>query len=74
MGERKAVTKEMALRYRRASKADKGVMLNQLCALTGWHRDYARRALRTVAGRPRTPRGQPRIRSVGKARWSMTAR
>lgn len=26
-------------------------MLGELCALTGWHRDYARRALRQVAAR-----------------------
>ncbi len=34
MAERKAVTKQMATRYERASKADKGAMLDELCALT----------------------------------------
>ena len=53
MAERKAVTRQMALRYRKASKEQKGLMLNELCALTGWNRDYARRALRSVAARRR---------------------
>jgi hypothetical protein len=52
MGERKAVTREMALRYRRASKKQKQLILDELCALTDWHRDHARRALRAVASRP----------------------
>lgn len=63
MAERKAVTKTMARRYAKASKADKTVMLDELCALTGWTRDHARRALRLVIrgdpSRPRPPR--PRI-------------
>jgi len=48
MVERKAVTKEMAARYRKAPKKTKGAMLDELCALTGWTRDHARRSLRRV--------------------------
>lgn len=39
MAERKAVTRQMESRYEKASKEQKGVMLDELCALTGWHRD-----------------------------------
>ena len=60
MGQRKAVTKAIATRYRRASKAGKGAILDELCATTGWHRNHARKAL-GYALRPRVVRArQPR--------------
>jgi len=52
MVQKRAVTKEMAKRYRKASKKAKGNMLDELCALTGWSRDHARRALREAARPP----------------------
>jgi hypothetical protein len=55
MAERRAVTKQMARRYARASKKDKGRMLDELCALTGWTRRHARRALHQ-AGQGTGPR------------------
>ena len=45
MSQRRAVTKTIATRYKRADKTAKGVILDELCATTGWHRSHARKAL-----------------------------
>lgn len=65
MAERRAVTKQMARRYRRASKSEKGTMLDELCALTGWTRRHARRALAQAASAQATATRRPRPRTYG---------
>ena len=62
MHERQAVSKEMAQRYRRAGKRERGLMLDELCALTGYNRSYAARLLRerVRGGPPRRKRRRGR--------------
>lgn len=66
MSQRQAVARELACRYRDASKVDKAVILDELCAVAGWHRDHARKALRRAlrpkpVGRKRKTRGSSRV-------------
>ncbi|MDZ4178942.1 MAG: transposase family protein, partial [Coriobacteriia bacterium] len=63
MAEKRAITREMRRRYRKATKAVKAVMLDELTALTGWTRSYASRALRREPRKHSGPetRGRKRI-------------
>ena len=60
MSQRKAVTKTIATRYKRSNRCAKKNILDELCAITGWHRDHARKALREALlfrkVKPRPPR------------------
>jgi hypothetical protein len=55
---RRQVTKAMVKTYGKATKAEKSVIMTQLCEVNGWHRDHARR--------PCGPRWLPH-RSAGAA-------
>jgi Integrase core domain len=48
LAERRAVTETTAIRYSLADKRTKGVILDELCATTCWHRNHARKALKTA--------------------------
>ncbi len=61
MGERRAVIRQAAAGYRKAGKKRKGQWLDELVALTGYHRWYAVRLLRTHG---RTIRRAGRVRLV----------
>ena len=60
LAERRAVTEATAIRYSLASKRGKSRILDELCANTGWHRNHARKALRSALQpkivTPRSPR------------------
>lgn len=56
MMERKAVTRELKVRYRRSSKKEKKEILDEFCSLTGYNRSYAARALRIHAAKKKKTR------------------
>jgi len=45
MKEKQAITRQMALEYKRATKTQKGKILDTLIRLTGYNRSYAARVL-----------------------------
>ena len=83
MGARREVVSAVTERYRSAKRAEKGRILDALCATTGWHRKHAVRALRqceTVApGEVEAPRERRRrygatIKDALTALWEASDR
>jgi hypothetical protein len=64
MGARREVLSAVTERYQRAKRAEKGRILDALCATTGWHRKHAVRALRQHE--PARPNGVEAPRERGR--------
>jgi hypothetical protein len=80
MHSRREVVSAVAERYRAASRIEKGRILDELCAVTGWHRKHAMRALslrkeRLESSEPRCRRSTYRpIRAALIALWEASDR
>ena len=80
MGARREITAAVVGRYRSAGRADKGRILDELCAVTGWHRKHAVRALAShvaispEARRQRKPTYDAPIRDALVALWEASDR
>jgi Integrase core domain len=78
LAQRRAITETTATRYQAASKRGKGLILDELCANTGWHRNHARKALKaalaptvlTVRG-PRPVRYGPEVIAALTVCWTV---
>jgi hypothetical protein len=68
MSERRSVAKVMAARYRKATKKEKGGMLDELIALTDYNRRYA---IGLLSGHGRLIRVGRQVRLVGDLRCSV---
>jgi hypothetical protein len=70
MSEKEAVTESMRKEYRRATKKERGVMLDTLVRVTGYNRSYAARKLRSAKTKQtrvqnRTARNRGRKKTYG---------
>lgn len=68
---RKQITRAQLDRWPKASRAEKGAILDTICAVTRWHRDHARKAIRAALaegadGGPRPRRRREPIRTYGE--------
>jgi transposase InsO family protein len=68
---RRQITAAQVSKWPKATRSEKGAILDAVCLATGWHRDHARKAIRVAVargGRPPAPRGpRPAVVVYGEA-------
>jgi hypothetical protein len=64
---RKSITREVSRRYRKASKKERGRMLDEFCALSGYNRSYAAWVLRKGPS-PKKKNKKTHVRPAGATR------
>ncbi len=69
MASRAEITTRFAKAYGKASKKDKGRVLDQVMSVTGWSRDNARRRLSEAAKRPPGAVAQPDHHVEQRLHW-----
>lgn len=72
MGARRELTAALVERYRSAGRADNGRILDELCAVTGWHRKHAVRVLASdvaISPEARGSEGRPMAPLSGMRWW-----
>lgn len=60
LAQRMAVTKAQLTRWPKATRQEKGAILDAICQVTGWHRDHARKAIRQALDPTRATGPKPR--------------
>lgn len=75
MGARREVVSAVTARYQSSKRAEKGRILDELCATTGWHRKHAVRALRRreTVGPGEVEATRKRRRRYGATKDALTA-
>lgn len=78
MSQRQAVTETIAIRYKQADLGEKGRILDELCATTGWHCSHARKALGAAltprpvrVRRARAPKYGPEVVAALRFCWAV---
>jgi hypothetical protein len=79
MSARRELVAAIIGRYRSSSRSEKGRILNELCAVTGWHRKHAVRALSRDRCEAKPPRARSRrygepVRDALVALWEASDR
>lgn len=71
MATRRSITKAQAVKYRAGSRAVKSEILDVVCAVIGFNRDYARRVLQARVVKPRTVKHDGRVVAALEKCWAV---